>query len=242
MYWSDCHFKPFNLYHFLLLMMMSLELTRIIFQTVSSLFKCYWIFISYSDCIGSAFNAKGAMQCPNCRKVEKGRWLYANGNRSSADFDIDGWVTEDIYDLGYSELVCFIFTNNLLGKVDHNSFLDYFMTWRKINSVLMNWCWNFGYLYESLNWRITLQLLHTWPDGNDMFKLHINVASQKFFYVHLFIWFAYPCFYVVEKLIDKLLKWSFFIKIAPLYPGKIIFSFVEIIFSCCNLLCFNFFS
>ncbi|CAL9083661.1 unnamed protein product [Musa acuminata subsp. burmannicoides] len=56
------------------------------------------------DCIGSAFNAKGAMQCPNCRKVEKGRWLYANGNHSSADFDIDGWVTEDIYDLGYSEL------------------------------------------------------------------------------------------------------------------------------------------
>ncbi|WOK95575.1 hypothetical protein Cni_G04282 [Canna indica] len=56
------------------------------------------------DCIGSAFNAKGAMQCPNCRKVEKGRWLYANGNRSSADFDIDGWVTDDIYDLGYSEL------------------------------------------------------------------------------------------------------------------------------------------
>nr|XP_010905848.1 uncharacterized protein LOC105032943 isoform X1 [Elaeis guineensis] len=57
------------------------------------------------DCIGSAFNAKGAMQCPNCRKVEKGRWLYANGHhRSSADFDIDGWVTEDIYGLGYSEL------------------------------------------------------------------------------------------------------------------------------------------
>ncbi|EHA8589554.1 hypothetical protein COCNU_scaffold010821G000010 [Cocos nucifera] len=45
------------------------------------------------------------MQCPNCRKVEKGRWLYANGHRSSADFDIDGWFAEDIYDLGYSELV-----------------------------------------------------------------------------------------------------------------------------------------
>ncbi|KAJ6834720.1 uncharacterized protein M6B38_333350 [Iris pallida] len=56
------------------------------------------------DCIGSAFNAKGAMQCPNCRKVEKGRWLYANGHRSSSDFDLDGWVTEDIYDLSYSEL------------------------------------------------------------------------------------------------------------------------------------------
>lgn len=56
------------------------------------------------DCIGSAFNAKGAMQCPNCRKIEKGRWLYANGNRTSADFDLDAWVTEDFYDLSYSEL------------------------------------------------------------------------------------------------------------------------------------------
>lgn len=56
------------------------------------------------DCIGSAFNAKGAMQCPNCRKIEKGRWLYANGLRSSADFDLDGWITENIYDLSYSEL------------------------------------------------------------------------------------------------------------------------------------------
>lgn len=55
------------------------------------------------DCIGSAFNAKGAMQCPNCRKVEKGRWLFANG-RTSTDFDLDAWVTEDFYDLSYSEL------------------------------------------------------------------------------------------------------------------------------------------
>ncbi|KAH0448812.1 hypothetical protein IEQ34_022612 [Dendrobium chrysotoxum] len=56
------------------------------------------------DCIGSAFNAKGVMQCPNCRKVEKGRWLYSNGHRLSSDFDLDGWITEDIYDLTYSEL------------------------------------------------------------------------------------------------------------------------------------------
>ena len=27
-----------------------------------------------SDCIGSAFNVKGAMQCPNCREVESGVW------------------------------------------------------------------------------------------------------------------------------------------------------------------------
>ncbi|EHA8586239.1 hypothetical protein COCNU_scaffold000125G000020 [Cocos nucifera] len=75
------------------------------------LFHLWLVHISASgkgscrlDCIGSAFNAKGAMQCPNCRKVEKGRWLYANGHRTSSDFDFDGWVTEDIYDLGYSEL------------------------------------------------------------------------------------------------------------------------------------------
>lgn len=30
------------------------------------------------DCIGSAFNVKKVMQCPNCRKVETGRWLYAS--------------------------------------------------------------------------------------------------------------------------------------------------------------------
>eukprot|EP00850_Spirogloea_muscicola_P022985 SM000322S12502 [mRNA] locus=s322:10718:20731:+ [translate_table: standard] len=28
-------------------------------------------------CIGSAFNAKGSMQCPNCRQVEQGHWLFA---------------------------------------------------------------------------------------------------------------------------------------------------------------------
>ncbi|KAH7431455.1 hypothetical protein KP509_08G049000 [Ceratopteris richardii] len=31
------------------------------------------------DCIGSAFNAKGAMQCPNCRQVEEGQWLFSSG-------------------------------------------------------------------------------------------------------------------------------------------------------------------
>ncbi len=33
----------------------------------------------FFDCIGSAFNSKGTMQCPNCRQVEDGEWLYANG-------------------------------------------------------------------------------------------------------------------------------------------------------------------
>lgn len=59
-----------------------------------------------SDCIGSAFNIKGAMQCPNCRKIEKGQWLYANGCRSFPDFSMDDWNhDEDLYDLSYSEMV-----------------------------------------------------------------------------------------------------------------------------------------
>lgn len=42
------------------------------------------------DCIGSAFNIKGKMQCPNCRKVEKGRWLYASGStNSSSELSMD---------------------------------------------------------------------------------------------------------------------------------------------------------
>ncbi|KAK0573231.1 hypothetical protein LWI29_004642 [Acer saccharum] len=35
---------------------------------------------SRTDCIGSAFNMKGAMQCPNCWKVEKAQrhlWISA---------------------------------------------------------------------------------------------------------------------------------------------------------------------
>ncbi|KDP28149.1 hypothetical protein JCGZ_13920 [Jatropha curcas] len=56
------------------------------------------------DCIGSAFNMKGAMQCPNCRKVEKGQWLYANGStRTLHDMSMDDWFPDDdFYDLSYS--------------------------------------------------------------------------------------------------------------------------------------------
>lgn len=57
------------------------------------------------DCIGSAFNVKGAMQCPNCRKIEKGQWLYANGSRSLPEFSMEDWNhDEDLYDLSYSEM------------------------------------------------------------------------------------------------------------------------------------------
>ncbi|PSS14674.1 Coiled-coil domain-containing protein [Actinidia chinensis var. chinensis] len=58
------------------------------------------------DCIGSAFNMKGAMQCPNCRKVEKGRWLYASGSTFSyPEFIIDDWTPdESSNDFNYSEM------------------------------------------------------------------------------------------------------------------------------------------
>ncbi|XP_073277997.1 E3 ubiquitin-protein ligase RFI2-like isoform X2 [Primulina huaijiensis] len=57
------------------------------------------------DCIGSAFNIKGAMQCPNCRKIEKGQWLYANGSRPISDFNMEDWAhDDDLYDLSYSEM------------------------------------------------------------------------------------------------------------------------------------------
>lgn len=46
------------------------------------------------DCIGSAFNAKGRMQCPNCRQVEHGQWLYANGCFLHEDF-VDDLPYED---------------------------------------------------------------------------------------------------------------------------------------------------
>ncbi|XP_024959181.1 E3 ubiquitin-protein ligase RFI2-like [Cynara cardunculus var. scolymus] len=56
------------------------------------------------DCIGSAFNVKGVMQCPNCRKIEKGQWLYADGCRPYPELNIDDLVNdEDLYDLSYSD-------------------------------------------------------------------------------------------------------------------------------------------
>ncbi|XP_026449483.1 E3 ubiquitin-protein ligase RFI2-like [Papaver somniferum] len=57
------------------------------------------------DCIGSAFNSKGVMQCPNCRKIEKGQWLFANGHRSCPELSMDDMVPEeDLYDLSYTEM------------------------------------------------------------------------------------------------------------------------------------------
>ena len=63
-----------------------------------------------TDCIGSAFNVKGVMQCPNCRKVEKGQWLYADGHRPYPELNIDDLVNDDeVYELSYSEAVSSIY-------------------------------------------------------------------------------------------------------------------------------------
>ncbi|XP_010914452.1 E3 ubiquitin-protein ligase IPI1 [Elaeis guineensis] len=57
------------------------------------------------DCIGSAFNAKGIMQCPNCRKVENGNWLYVSSSRPLPELSMDDWAhDEDLYELSYSEM------------------------------------------------------------------------------------------------------------------------------------------
>jgi hypothetical protein len=49
---------------------------------------------------------KGAMQCPNCRNVEKGQWLYANGStRPFPEFSMEDWIPEeDLYGLSYPEM------------------------------------------------------------------------------------------------------------------------------------------
>ncbi|KAH9603692.1 hypothetical protein KSS87_023817 [Heliosperma pusillum] len=59
------------------------------------------------DCIGSAFNMKGTMQCPNCRKIEKGQWLYANGStNSSLELSMDDGGTDNYpFYFGFTEMV-----------------------------------------------------------------------------------------------------------------------------------------
>lgn len=59
------------------------------------------------------------MQCPNCRKIEKGRWLYATGQRPSPDIGIGGWVTGETYDIA-SDLVSALVIVNTHLRVHNN--------------------------------------------------------------------------------------------------------------------------
>lgn len=80
------------------------------------------------DCIGSAFNMKGAMQCPNCRKVEKGNWLYGNGSsRSFPEFSTDDWIPdEDPYESSLHEMPIRVQWCPFRGVTQiHSSFEDF---------------------------------------------------------------------------------------------------------------------
>lgn len=69
------------------------------------------MYFCFADCIGSAFNMKGSMQCPNCRTVEKGHWLYANDVAHSVpDESVNDWTPEleEPYELAFPELVSYI--------------------------------------------------------------------------------------------------------------------------------------
>ncbi|XP_057956927.1 E3 ubiquitin-protein ligase RFI2-like [Malania oleifera] len=43
------------------------------------------------DCIGSVFNVRGSMQCPNCRDVENGEWRFADGGSAES-----AWSDDDL--------------------------------------------------------------------------------------------------------------------------------------------------
>uniref|UniRef100_A0A0E0M389 RING-type domain-containing protein n=1 Tax=Oryza punctata TaxID=4537 RepID=A0A0E0M389_ORYPU len=56
------------------------------------------------DCIGSAFNAKGVMQCPNCRNIEKGHWLYGNERQPCNHSDTGDWLNGETFDYKWTVL------------------------------------------------------------------------------------------------------------------------------------------
>lgn len=47
------------------------------------------------DCIGSAFNTKGLMQCPNCRHIEQGEWLSCGHNCTPEEYIVEEYVVEE---------------------------------------------------------------------------------------------------------------------------------------------------
>ncbi|XP_006661422.3 E3 ubiquitin-protein ligase RFI2-like [Oryza brachyantha] len=83
------------------------------------------------DCIGSAFNAKGAMQCPNCRKIEKGNWLYGNERQPCNHSDTDGWLTGETFEypfeFGWCPFDSLTPLTSVFGESESQptSFLDY---------------------------------------------------------------------------------------------------------------------
>ncbi|XP_057819426.2 E3 ubiquitin-protein ligase RFI2 [Cryptomeria japonica] len=78
--------------------------------------KCGHYF--HLDCIGSAYNAKGIMQCPNCRDIEDGQWLYANGGGLPDDIPFEEMGYEDgDYDI-YGGVSEFLFSHEHIGTTN----------------------------------------------------------------------------------------------------------------------------
>ncbi|KAK2645851.1 hypothetical protein Ddye_021046 [Dipteronia dyeriana] len=48
---------------------------------------CSHVF--HLDCIGSAFNVTGIMQCPNCRQIQKGEWLLFDTRDSESEMELN---------------------------------------------------------------------------------------------------------------------------------------------------------
>ena len=75
----------------------------------------------FSDCIGSAFNAKGSMQCPNCRHTENGQWLYANGCRQRDELILEDIINEEEYDV-FAEVSEIRYPHDLMVSIRTNLF------------------------------------------------------------------------------------------------------------------------
>ncbi|CAN6572817.1 unnamed protein product [Malus baccata var. baccata] len=82
----------------------------------------------FKNCIGSAFNVKGIMECPNCREIENGEWRYYVSR--SPDHELD--LSEDEMDYEDSPIEMIIMDENgkqfqmqertngcLLFQIDH---------------------------------------------------------------------------------------------------------------------------
>ncbi|KAG6553093.1 hypothetical protein Mapa_005430 [Marchantia paleacea] len=90
------------------------------------------------DCIGSAFNAKGAMQCPNCRHVENGHWLYANGTGWGGDLVIEDAPYIDFEDVYQAVPEFLTAAQNNASANDHTQDTEYEEgRWNHVQSI---WC------------------------------------------------------------------------------------------------------
>ncbi|KAK4338941.1 hypothetical protein RND71_040403 [Anisodus tanguticus] len=60
-----------------------------------SIAKLHCGHLFHLDCIGSEFNVRGLMRCPNCREVEDGNWLFSEGEGPYEQYDEEESEEED---------------------------------------------------------------------------------------------------------------------------------------------------